>query len=192
MNLQEFLSWLDLEFDKYPMLAKSNPRSVNELAYVLRHSDRDFSINWNTDKGFASIPTIREAFIPSRYLALKVEVIGYDEDVIDGETYYSITVKILEEPSANKAEQFEPGDEIYAVARDEDGVPCDVNGLIFLARVGDYAIASIWVDDLQDPADILAYHADETTVSMDTHLCVYPLSDCFASAEDARALLPEG
>lgn len=55
MDLQEFLSWLDTEFSKYSVLAKSNPRSLNELVYVLRRTDRDFSINWETAGGFASI-----------------------------------------------------------------------------------------------------------------------------------------
>ena len=101
MDLQEFLSWLDTEFSKYSVLAKSNPRSLNELVYVLRRTDRDFSINWETVGGFASIPTIREAFIPSRDLAMKVEVIGYDEDSFDGKTYCSITVNALDGPCAN-------------------------------------------------------------------------------------------
>ena len=101
MDLQEFLSWLDTEFSKYSVLAKSNPRSLNELVYVLRRTDRDFSINWETVGGFASIPTIREAYIPSRDLAMKVEVIGYDEDSFDGKTYCSITVKALDGPCAN-------------------------------------------------------------------------------------------
>lgn len=192
MNLQEFKAWLEKEFGKYPLLAKSDPRSMNELAYVLRRTGRDFSINWKTAEGFASIPTICEAFIPSRDLALKVEVVGYDEDVADGKTYNSITVEVLDDDSTNAAVPFKPGDEIYAVERDEDGVPCDVSGLMFLAHVGGYAIASMWIDDLRNAADTLAYHADETSENCDTHLCVYPLSDCYATAKEAHALLPEG
>lgn len=95
MTKKEFMTWLEAEFAKYPMLAKSNPRSLNELCYVLRMSGQDFSINWRTVDGFASIPSVQSAFIPSWQLVQKIEVVGYNEDVFGGKTYASIIVEIL-------------------------------------------------------------------------------------------------
>ncbi len=68
---------------------------MNELCYVLRMSEWDFSVNWRTQDGFAAIPSVKEAFIPSRDLAQKIKVVGYDEDVFEGKTYASVVVEIL-------------------------------------------------------------------------------------------------
>lgn len=94
MNNQEFMTWLEAEFAKHPMLAKSNPRSLNELVYVLRMSGTDFSI---TVIDGPCIPSVCEAFIPSRFLAQKIEVVEYEEDYDSGKTYSYITVKVLGE-----------------------------------------------------------------------------------------------
>lgn len=91
----EFETWFNSELQKHPMIAKSNPLSLNELCYILRMSEFDFSVNWRTDDGFASIPSVREAFISSRTLALKIEIFGYHEDISCGEIYRSITVRII-------------------------------------------------------------------------------------------------
>ena len=96
MTEKEFMTWLEVEFAKHPMLAKSSPRSLNELCYVLRMSGKEFAIGWRTGDGFASIPSVQMAFIPSWQLAQKIEVVGYDEDTFEGKTYAHITVEILE------------------------------------------------------------------------------------------------
>lgn len=96
MTEKEFMTWLEVEFAKHPMLAKSSPHSLNELCYVLRMSGKEFAIGWRTVDGFASIPSVQMAFIPSWQLAQKIEVVGYDEDTFEGKTYAHITVEILE------------------------------------------------------------------------------------------------
>lgn len=78
MNLEQFKAWLDEEFAKYPLLAKSSPHSMNELCYVLRLSGKDFAVCWNTDNGFSCIPSVAEAFIPFRDLARNVKLVDYD------------------------------------------------------------------------------------------------------------------
>lgn len=95
MTEQEFMAWLEAEFAKHPTLAKSNPRSLNELCYVLRMSGKEFAIGWRTVDGFASIPSVQMAFIPSWQLAQKIEIIGYVEEVSQGEIYRHVTVRIL-------------------------------------------------------------------------------------------------
>lgn len=88
MTNVEFQKKLTEMFAKHPMIARSNPKSLNELMYVLRmEGDRDYSIS--TNDGMC-IPSVRETFVPSRDLAKKVVSIEYEEyeDEYEGETYH--------------------------------------------------------------------------------------------------------
>jgi hypothetical protein len=77
MTNTEFMNKLDVMYAKHPMIARSNPKSLNELTYVLRmEGDRDYSISTN-DGG--CIPSVRETFIPTRTLAKKVISIEWEE-----------------------------------------------------------------------------------------------------------------
>lgn len=77
-DITEFEAWLNKEISQYPLIAKSNPLSLNELCYVLRLSGKDFAVCWNNDSGFSCIPSIAESYIPSRDLSLKVKLVDYD------------------------------------------------------------------------------------------------------------------
>lgn len=77
-DITEFKEWLNKEISQYPLIAKSNPLSLNELCYVLRLSGKDFAVCWNNDSGFSCIPSIAESYIPSRDLSLKVKLVDYD------------------------------------------------------------------------------------------------------------------
>lgn len=95
MTKIEFNNWLDKEFAKYPMLAKSNPKSVNELVYVLRMSEFDFCINTDDGNGcFGCIPSVKEAFIPTRMLAPKIKSIEYDEETFEEMDMHLIMIKV--------------------------------------------------------------------------------------------------
>jgi hypothetical protein len=98
MTNVEFINKLNAMYAKHPMIARSNPKSLNELMYVLRmEGDRDYSISTN-DGG--CIPSVRETFVPSRDLAKKVVSIEYEEfeESYDGETYqYSAIIVDLED-----------------------------------------------------------------------------------------------
>ena len=88
MTNAEFMKKLNAMYAKHPMIARSNPKSLNELMYVLRmEGDKDYSIS--TNDGMC-IPSVRETFVPSRDLAKKVVSIEYDEyeDEYEGETYH--------------------------------------------------------------------------------------------------------
>ena len=81
MTNNEFHDWLAAEFSKYPLLNKSNPKSVNELCYVLRMSGKDFTLNEiDENGGFSFVPTVRDAFIPTRCLARNIVKLEYEED----------------------------------------------------------------------------------------------------------------
>ena len=82
MTNQEFQIKLEEMWNKYPLLKLSNPKSMNELVYVLRmEGDVDYSISDNCG---GCIPSVRETFIPSSVLARKVTNIKYEE-YIDGD-----------------------------------------------------------------------------------------------------------
>lgn len=89
MTNAEFQVKLDAMYAKHPMIARSNPKSLNELMYVLRmEGDRDYSIS---DNEGGCIQSVRETFVPTRTLAKKVVAIEYEEfeDEYEGETYSS-------------------------------------------------------------------------------------------------------
>ena len=94
MTNNEFNNWLNKEFTKHPMLAKSNPKSVNELVYVLRMSELDFCINTDDGNGsFGCIPSVKETFIPTRMLAPKIKSIEYDEETFEELGVHLIMIK---------------------------------------------------------------------------------------------------
>ena len=77
MTNLEFQKKLDTMYAKHPMIARRNPKSLNELMYVLRmEGDRDYSISTNDG---SCIPSVRETFVPSRDLAKKVMSIEWEE-----------------------------------------------------------------------------------------------------------------
>lgn len=93
MTNVEFMAKLDEMYAKHPMIARSNPKSLNELMYVLRmEGDRDYSISTN-DGG--CIPSVRETFVPTRDLAKKIVSIEWEE-FLDEEygTYGAIIVDL--------------------------------------------------------------------------------------------------
>ena len=87
MTNVEFQVKLEAMYAKHPMIARSNPKSLNELMYVLRmEGDRDYSIS---DNEGGCIPSVRETFVPTRTLAKKIISIEYEEfeEEYEGETY---------------------------------------------------------------------------------------------------------
>ena len=82
MTNVEFQKKLNKMFEKHPILAKSNPKSLNELMYVLRVEGRkDYQIITNTGM---CIPSVKTAFVPTSWLAKKVVHIEYEEEEFDG------------------------------------------------------------------------------------------------------------
>lgn len=76
-----FLNWLAKEYAKHFVIAKNKEKSVNELIYTIRMSKKDFCLNIiDGDGSCLCIPSANETFIPSRYLAKKIEHIEYDTE----------------------------------------------------------------------------------------------------------------
>lgn len=79
MTRGEFFNKLNEMFDKHPMIAKSNPKTLNELMYVLRmEGDIDYAISTNDG---SCIPSVRETFVPTKTLAKKVTSIDWHEEI---------------------------------------------------------------------------------------------------------------
>lgn len=93
MTRAEFFGKLNEMFGKHPMLARSNPKTLNELMYVLRmEGDRDYAISTNDG---SCIPSVRETFVPAKTLAKKVMSIDWhgETDAKHG-TYSAIIVTL--------------------------------------------------------------------------------------------------
>ena len=92
MTNVEFQAKLKAMYAKHPMIARSNPKSLNELMYVLRmEGDRDYSIS---DNDGGCIPSVRETFVPTRDLAKKVVSIEWEE--FEDEKYGNIGTIIVD------------------------------------------------------------------------------------------------
>ena len=92
MTNAEFQEKLKAMYAKHPMIARSNPKSLNELMYVLRvEGDRDYSISDNEGR---CIPSVRETFVPTKWLAKKVVSIEWEE--IEDEDYGSYGVILVD------------------------------------------------------------------------------------------------
>ena len=77
MTKNEFFIKLNGIIKKHPMIAKSNPMSLNELVYILRMEEEDWSIS---DNEGGCIPSVKETFVPTRLLAKKIKTIDWDEE----------------------------------------------------------------------------------------------------------------
>lgn len=78
MTNAEFFKKLNGIIKKHPMIAKSNPMSLNELVYVLRMEDDNYCIS---DNEGGCIPSVKETFISTRLLAKKIKSVEWDEEV---------------------------------------------------------------------------------------------------------------
>lgn len=84
---------------------------------------------------------------------------------------------------------LQPGETVWAVERDEDLVPAEVTGFLFLAEIQGYVIAAAEPYGYDDLADELCYYAEETRECTSEELMVFPARDCFATQEEAEAAM---
>lgn len=81
MTNAEFQQRLEKIYKKYPLIAKSAKKSINELIFVLRNDDRvpDYCLNINSKSQGFSFGLLKESFFPSMDLALKINSLEYEE-----------------------------------------------------------------------------------------------------------------
>lgn len=81
MTNKEFQIKLQAMYDKYPVIATSEKKTVNELFYVLRmDEENDYNISV-INKGFVlAIPSVKQCFVPVELLARHVKKVEYEEE----------------------------------------------------------------------------------------------------------------
>ena len=97
MTNKEFQQWLSDEFDKYPLLARHTPHTINELVYVLRHNDVDYDMSYKIPgkaNGWSCIPSVKECFIPVRDLGYHIHNITYEAEELDGVMYHHLELEV--------------------------------------------------------------------------------------------------
>lgn len=81
MNNEQFQVELQKMYEKYPTIAKSEKKTVNELFYVLRMDEaNDYNISIVEDGFWSCVPSVKECFIPVRTLAKHVKSVELDEE----------------------------------------------------------------------------------------------------------------
>lgn len=93
MTNKEFQIQLEEMYKKFPLIYKHEPKTLNELVYVLRMSSEDYQLNTFDESEpckWGCIPGVQETFIPVRDLAKTVVSVEFDE-----ETYEEMGIKLL-------------------------------------------------------------------------------------------------
>lgn len=124
---------------------------------------------------------------------LKEEIL--DLDIKDSETNIiidriaALTARLYEKGVA--FQRFKPGDDVYVIERDESNKAVDYSGYMCIAVSENAVVLSSYINDLEDITDTLEYHIKETAESLDTHLAVFPLGDCYSTAEEAKKAIDD-
>lgn len=77
------------------------------------------------------------------------------------------------------------GETVWVVERDETLTPIEATGLLFLAEVKGYVIATSFPYGYELVEDQLEYFAEQTREEFCEDLRVYPVADCYTSLADA-------
>ena len=81
MTNVEFQKHLEEMYSKFPIIARSKQKTINELVFVLRHDDdvKDYCLNIDSESEGFSFGMLKECFHPVRHLALKIKSLEYEE-----------------------------------------------------------------------------------------------------------------
>lgn len=113
------------------------------------------------------------------------------EDIL-GDDYDLERLKELVQ--ADREGQYEnfllkPGDKVWAVERDKYGDAFDFCCCVFVGKVGNYVIASQFVNGCGEIEDVLEYLSHETVSDYECGMLVYPADDCYMNKQEAEAAL---
>ena len=82
MTNTEFQHYLNGLYEHHSIIAKSRKKTFNELVHVLRQDNVEYNISippYKEDMGWLCIPSVKECFIPVKYLAMYVKEVMLDE-----------------------------------------------------------------------------------------------------------------
>ena len=184
MDQEMFREWLRKAFDDCPLLAKNTPHTINELCYILRRTDADFCLTWDTPAGHVEIPSVHHSFIKPEDLALKYLPGSYTETRFKGYPIHREFRLDIISPVA--------GYDVWAIERDKLNKPTKVNPYLFIASCGDFAIVSPYVRYQDgDIFETLEFARANSSNGDDSELCVVLLKDCYLTRGDAEAAFVE-
>jgi hypothetical protein len=83
------------------------------------------------------------------------------------------------------SKNFNPGEIIWIVERDETGYASGVSGSVFLAELAGAVIVTPKIYGRDSLEEIMAYHIEETAEDYDTDLSVFPAQDCYRCKHEA-------
>ena len=104
-----------------------------------------------------------------------VERITMLEEPFSEGTVLKMAAAVLETTpeELRQSTRFHAGDTVWVLMRDEDDVPCDIGGYMFLAVAETAVIVTAFIGDYDDLNGTLAYHIGETAVNFDSDLSVF-------------------
>ena len=100
MTNAEFQKKLEKMYESHSIITKEKRKTFNELIWTLRQDNIDYNISIPPYKedGWLCIPSIKECFIPVKWLAMHVEAVELDECENDDFEYDGICLTVwLEE-----------------------------------------------------------------------------------------------
>ena len=81
MTNKEFQTKLHEMYDKHPVIANSEKKTVNELFYTLRmDEENDYNINVINGGFVLSVPSVKKCFVPVKLLAKHVKKVECEEE----------------------------------------------------------------------------------------------------------------
>jgi hypothetical protein len=81
MTNKEFQVKLQAMYNEYPMIAKSERKTVNELFYVLRmDKEHDYNVCINNGGFISCVTSVKQCFIDVKTLAKHIKKVECDEE----------------------------------------------------------------------------------------------------------------
>ena len=96
MTNAEFQKKLEKMYESHSIITKEKRKTFNELVWTLRQDNVDYNISIPSYKedGWLCIPSIKECFIPVKWLAMHVKEVEIDEYEDDDFEYDGICLTV--------------------------------------------------------------------------------------------------
>ena len=96
MTNAEFQKKLEKMYESHSIITKEKRKTFNELVWTLRQDNVDYNISIPPYKedGWLCIPSIKECFIPVKWLAMHVKEVEIDEYEDDDFEYDGICLTV--------------------------------------------------------------------------------------------------
>lgn len=136
-------------------------------------------------------PEHEEKYTPVELIGILIDrLAAYEDSNLTQEEV--VTVAQAKKEGRLAVDLVKPGDEVWAVERDEDGNACEVSGYMYLASCGGFVILSIYINDIESLEETMEEHSQRTAEDYNTDaIAVFPVEDCFTTLEGAETALKD-